>query len=124
MTSGLPVIEARDKANLVELKKRQNPAKNLFGATSYLYRLAKNAHDGFRHSPDGSASYSAFTDFLGHKDLGEKTILFIIDGLYGNDNVDGPLAVNGRWGPSTMRGQIASSCRLTAWRSIQSASIF
>jgi hypothetical protein len=27
---------------------------------------------------------------VGHKDLGEKTILFIIDGLYGNDNVDGP----------------------------------
>jgi hypothetical protein len=46
--------------------------------------------DGFRHDPNGSASYSAFTDFLGHKDLGEKTILFIIDGLYGNEKVDGP----------------------------------
>ena len=38
----------------------------------------------------GSPSYSAFVDFLGHKDLGEKTILFVIDGLFGNDNVDGP----------------------------------
>jgi hypothetical protein len=27
---------------------------------------------------------------LGHKDLGEKTILFLIDGLYGSDNADGP----------------------------------
>jgi Domain of unknown function (DUF362) len=65
-------------------------AKNLFGATSINTDWRKNAHDGFHHNSDGSASYSAFTDYLGHKDLGEKTILFIIDGLYGNDNVDGP----------------------------------
>jgi hypothetical protein len=65
-------------------------AKNLFGCTSIYTDWRKNAHDGFQHKSDGSASYSAFTDFLGHKDLGEKTVLFIIDGLYGNDNVDGP----------------------------------
>jgi hypothetical protein len=65
-------------------------AKNLFGATSINTDWRKNAHDGFHHNSDGSSSYSAFTDYLGHKDLGEKTILFIIDGLYGNDNVDGP----------------------------------
>jgi hypothetical protein len=29
-------------------------------------------------------------DFLGHKDLGEKTILFVNDGLYGSSNADGP----------------------------------
>jgi hypothetical protein len=65
-------------------------AKNLFGATSIYTDWHKNAHDGFQHNRDGSASHSAFTDFLGHKDLGEKTVLFVIDGLYGNDNVDGP----------------------------------
>jgi hypothetical protein len=65
-------------------------AKNLFGATSIHTDWHKNAHDGFQHNRDGSASYSALTDFLGHKDLGEKTALFVIDGLYGNDNVDGP----------------------------------
>lgn len=65
-------------------------AKNLFGCTSIYTDWHKNAHDGFQHNRDGSASYSAFTDFLGHKDLGEKTVLFMIDGLYGNDNVDGP----------------------------------
>jgi len=65
-------------------------AKNLFGATSINPDWHKNAHDGFHPNKDGSASYSAFTDFLGHKDLGEKTMLFLIDGLYGNDNVDGP----------------------------------
>src|ERR1700757_17723 len=65
-------------------------AKNLFGCTSIYTDWHKNAHDGFQHNRDGSASYSAFADFLGHKDLGEKPWLFIIDGLYGNDNVDGP----------------------------------
>jgi len=65
-------------------------AKNLFGATSINPDWHKNAHYGFRHNVDGSASYSAFVDFLGHKDLGEKTILFLVDGLYGSDNADGP----------------------------------
>ena len=65
-------------------------AKNLFGATSINPDWHKNAHDGLPHDPNGSESYCAFTDFLGHKDLGEKTMLFIIDGLYGNNNVDGP----------------------------------
>jgi hypothetical protein len=65
-------------------------AKNLFGCTSIFTDWRKNAHDGFPPKHDGSASYAAFTDFLGHKDLGEKTVLFVIDGLYGNDNVDGP----------------------------------
>jgi hypothetical protein len=89
-------------------------AKNLFGATSINTDWRKNAHDGFHHNSDGSASYSAFTDYLGHKDLGEKTILFIIDGLYGNDNVDVRLIASGRWRPSTMLGRIAFLCRLTA----------
>ena len=30
-----------------------------------------------------------FVDFLGHKDLGEKTMLFLLDGLYGAKLVNG-----------------------------------
>jgi hypothetical protein len=65
-------------------------AKNLFGATSINPDWHKNAHDGFPHNRDGSPSYAAVVDFLGHKDLGEKTMLFLIDGLYGNENADPP----------------------------------
>src|SRR5580698_5153029 len=65
-------------------------AKNLFGATSINPDWHKNAHDGFPHNRDGSPSYSAVVDFLGHKDLGEKTILFLIDGLYASDSADPP----------------------------------
>ena len=65
-------------------------AKNLFGATSIDPDWHKNAHDGFNHSRERASSYSAFVDYLGHKDLGEKTVLFLVDGLYGSDNADGP----------------------------------
>jgi Domain of unknown function (DUF362) len=65
-------------------------AKNLFGTTSINPDWHKNAHDGFPHNRDGSPSYAAVVDFLGHKDLGEKTMLFLIDGLYGNENADPP----------------------------------
>ena len=65
-------------------------AKNLFGATSINPDWRKNAHDGFPHNRDGSPGYAAVVDFLGHKDLGEKTMLFLIDGLYGNENADPP----------------------------------
>ena len=65
-------------------------AKNFFGVTSIDSDWHKNAHHaGFNQNRDGSPSYAAFTDFLGHKDLGEKTALFLIDMLYGNDNVGG-----------------------------------
>jgi hypothetical protein len=83
-------------------------AKNLFGATSINPDWHKNAHDGFGHNLDGSASYSAFVDYMGHQDLGEKTILFLVDGLYGSDNADGPprrkwrmAPFNGAW-PSSI----------------------
>jgi len=65
-------------------------AKNLFGATSIDPDWHNNAHDGFTPRRDGTPGYSAFVDFLGHKDLGEKTVLFVIDGLYANDLVDDP----------------------------------
>ena len=36
-----------------------------------------------------------FTDYMGHKDLGAKTMLFLIDGLYGSKDVNG--APSGKW---------------------------
>ena len=74
-------------------------AKNLFGATSIYTDWHKNAHDGFPHNRDGSPGYSAFVDFLGHRDLGQKTVLFLIDGLYGSDNADGPPRLKWKMAP-------------------------
>jgi hypothetical protein len=74
-------------------------AKNLFGATSIFTDWHKNAHDGFRHNADGSPSYAAYVDYLGHKDLGEKIILFIIDGLYACDSADPPPSLKWKMAP-------------------------
>jgi hypothetical protein len=74
-------------------------AKNLFGATSIHTDWHKNAHDGFPHKSSGSPSYSAFVDYLGHKDLGGKTMLFLIDGLYGSQNADGPPQLKWKMAP-------------------------
>lgn len=65
-------------------------AKNLFGLTSIDPNWRKNRHDYFSAKRDGSPSYMTFVDFLAHKDMGGKTMLFVIDALFANDLVDDP----------------------------------
>jgi hypothetical protein len=63
--------------------------KNYFGCTSIEADWRKNAHSsGFSQNKEGLHTYSVFTDYLGHKELGGKTMLFLIDGIYGNKFVD------------------------------------
>jgi hypothetical protein len=64
-------------------------AKNFYGVTSIDPDWRKNAHDNFDQNRDGSPRYMTFVDFMGHKDLGQKTLLFIVDGIYSNKYVDG-----------------------------------
>lgn len=64
-------------------------AKNYYGVTSINNDWRKNAHDNFNQDRQGKAKYMTFVDYLGHKDLGEKTMLFLIDGLYGAKLVNG-----------------------------------
>jgi hypothetical protein len=64
-------------------------AKNYYGVTSIDKNWRLNAHNNFDQDRNGKPRYMTFTDFLGHKDLGEKTILFLIDGTYGNKFVNG-----------------------------------
>ena len=65
-------------------------AKNYFGCTSIETDWHKNAHcSGFSQSREGKTQYSVYPDFMGHKDLGAKTILFLIDGIYSNKSLNG-----------------------------------
>jgi hypothetical protein len=82
-------------------------AKNLFGLTSIDPDWRKNDHHGFPPNRDGTPSYSAFVDFLGHKDLGEKTMLFLMDALYANDLVDDPPHL--KWKMAPFNGQWPAS---------------
>ena len=64
-------------------------AKNYYGVTSIYNDWHKNAHNNFNPDRNGKPQYLTFVDFLTHKDLGAKTMLFLIDGLYGSKLVNG-----------------------------------
>jgi hypothetical protein len=63
--------------------------KNWYGATSINSDYTKNAHNNFSPDPSGKDRYMTFVDYMGHKDLGEKTVLYIIDGIYASKAVSG-----------------------------------
>jgi uncharacterized protein (DUF362 family) len=83
--------------------------KNFYGATSIDRNWRKNAHDNFNQDRDGKDKYMTFTDFLGHKDLGGKTILFMIDGFYGARSQDGPPLIKDKWRMAPFNGRWCSS---------------
>jgi Domain of unknown function (DUF362) len=71
-------------------------AKNFFGCTNIETDWRKNSHgSGFSQSREGKRQYSVYPDFMGHKDLGAKTMLFLIDGIYSNKMLNG--IPNTRW---------------------------
>ncbi len=87
-------------------------AKNWFGATSIHSDWRKNLHDAFSQRRDGAASYFAFVDYMGHRQMGGKTFLFMLDALYANDLVGGPphrlwkmAPFNGAWPGSVLLSQ-------------------
>lgn len=88
-------------------------AKNFFGCTSIESDWRKNYHSfGFSQSKKGEFRYSVYPDFLGHKYLGAKTMLFLIDGVYGNKLLDGTpqnkwklTPFNGNWPNSLFASQ-------------------
>lgn len=89
------IVDATYLINSALLKTHSGPgvtltAKNWYGATDIFLQWRKNAHVGF--SPDkrnGKPGYKTFVDFIGHKDLGGKTLLYLIDGTYGSRDVNG-----------------------------------
>jgi hypothetical protein len=64
-------------------------AKNYYGVTSIDKNWRNNAHNNFNPDRQGKPQYLTFVDFLAHKDLGAKTMLFLIDGIYGSKLVNG-----------------------------------
>jgi hypothetical protein len=84
-------------------------AKNFFGVTAIETDWHKNGsrHHGFDQKRDGTPSYMAFVDYLGHPDLGGKTLLYLVDGLYGDAAVNGEPAKNWKMLPFN-NGQCAS----------------
>ena len=111
------IVDADYLINSALLKTHKGPgvtltAKNWYGATDINLQWRKNAHNNFDQNRNGTPKYMTFVDFMGHKDLGGKTLLWLIDGLYGCKNVGGepgPLwtmdPFNGQW-PCSLIGSL------------------
>ena len=88
------VVEADYLINMALLKGHVGQgvtlcAKNYYGCTSIYSDWRKNSHSNFDQDRSGKPKYMTFTDFLGHKDLGQKTMLYLIDAIYGHKFVNG-----------------------------------
>lgn len=89
------VVDASYLINSALLKTHNGPgvtltAKNWYGATDIFLQWRKNSHNFI--SPDkrhGKPNYKTMVDWMGHKDLGHKCLLFLIDGSYGSRDVNG-----------------------------------
>ena len=107
------IVDADYLINSALLKTHAGPgvtltAKNWYGATDIALEWRKNAHNNIsadkRH---GTPGYKTFVDFMAHKDLGRKTLLFLIDGTYGSRDVNG--APNPKWMKEPFGGDWACS---------------
>jgi hypothetical protein len=130
------VTEANYVINLAHLKAHFLPgvtlcAKNFFGSTwvhadsnysgwmgaegfwpGYKIHRFINAYDttngqsSFKVPARPMGSYNPLVELMGHKDLGNKTVLFMIDGLYAGNNPD---ELSPRWQSSPFNGDWMSS---------------
>ena len=88
------IVEADYLINCSLLKIHSGPgvtltAKNWYGATDIDKNWRNNSHEGINQDRSGKKAYKTAVDFIGHRDLGQKTMLYIIDGLYGSRDVNG-----------------------------------
>lgn len=95
------IVDADYLINSALLKLHNGPgvtltAKNWYGATDIALQWRKNAHNNISQDKrHGKPGYKTFVDWMGHKDMGGKCLLFLIDGTYGSRGVNGAPA--GQW---------------------------
>lgn len=86
--------------------------KNWYGTVDINKDWRKNAHVNMNQDKNGKPRYITFVDYMGHKDMGGKTMLYLIDGLFGCKYVDGlprpkwnMAPFNGNWPCSLLASQ-------------------
>jgi Domain of unknown function (DUF362) len=106
--SGLPtcVVNASYLINMAIMKLHSTAGVTLLGKNHYGSINTRSNHTVLQ--PKSSPAYNIQTDFMAHKDLGEKTVLFMIDSLYAHNSPGGVPYVrwtippfNNRW-PSSL----------------------
>lgn len=107
------IVDADYLVNSALLKTHKGPgvtltAKNWYGATDISLMWRRNAHNGISQDKrNGKPAYKTFVDFMAHKDMGQKTLLFLIDGTYGSRDVNG--APSPKWQKEPFNGDWACS---------------
>ena len=107
------IVDADYLINTALLKTHSGPGvtltgKNWYGATDINLLWRKNAHNNVSQDKrHGKPGYKTFVDFMAHKNLGQKTLLFLIDGTYGSRDVNG--APNPKWMKEPFNGDWACS---------------
>lgn len=121
------IVDADYLINSALLKTHVGPgvtltAKNWYGATDIALQWRKNGHNNFSQDKrHGKPGYKTFVDFMAHKHLGQKTLLFLIDGTYGSRDVNGAPApkwqkppFNNEWCCSIIASQDEVACDAVA----------
>ncbi len=107
------IVDADYLINSAILKTHSGPgvtltAKNWYGATDINLHWRQNAHNNVSQDKrEGKPGYKTFVDWMSHKDLGQKAMLFLIDGTYGSRDVNG--APNPKWMKEPFNGDWACS---------------
>ena len=107
------IVEADYLINSALLKTHSGPgvtltAKNWYGATDINLLWRQNAHNNISQDKrHGKPSYKTFVDWIAHQDMGQKTLLYLIDGTYGSRDVNG--APNPKWMKEPFNGDWACS---------------
>lgn len=107
------IVDADYLINSALLKTHSGPgvtltAKNWYGATDINLLWRQNAHNNVSQDKrNGKPQYKTFVDWMAHKDMGQKALLFLIDGTYGSRDVNG--APNPKWMKEPFNGDWACS---------------
>ena len=107
------IVDADYLINSALLKTHSGPgvtltAKNWYGATDINLLWRQNAHNNVsQNKRNGKPQYKTFVDWMTHKHLGQKALLFLIDGTYGSRDVNG--APNPKWMKEPFCGDWACS---------------
>ncbi len=107
------IVDADYLINSALLKTHAGPGvtlttKNWYGATDINLLWRQNAHNNISQDKrHGKPSYKTFVDWMAHKDMGQKALLFLIDGTYGSRDVNG--APNPKWMKKPFNGDWACS---------------
>lgn len=121
------VVDADYVINSALLKTHSGPGvtltgKNWYGATDISLFWRQNAHNNVSQDKrHGKPGFKTFVDWISHKDLGGKCLLFLVDGTYGSRDVNGKpfpkwqkAPFNGEWACSLILSQDPLACDAVA----------